>query len=66
MIRLRRTGWSGVSPRINSLESLFDKEGLREFGARGLKMEDYQDIRFNASDGLAGLAGSMKAGAAWM
>jgi hypothetical protein len=23
-------------PRLNSLESLFDKEGLREFGARGL------------------------------
>ena len=44
---------SGVSPRINSLESLFDKEGLREFGVRGLKMEDYQDIRFNVSDGVA-------------
>ena len=42
-----------MSPRINSLESLFDKEGLREFGARGLKMEDYQDIRFNVSDGVA-------------
>jgi hypothetical protein len=27
----------GVSPRLNSLESLFDKEGLRELGARGLK-----------------------------
>ena len=33
---LRRTGGLGVSPRINSLESLFDKEGLREFGAKGL------------------------------
>jgi len=42
-----------VSPRINSLESLFDKEGLREFGARGLKMEDYQDIRFNVSERVA-------------
>jgi 1,4-dihydroxy-2-naphthoyl-CoA synthase len=42
-----------VSPKINSLESLFDKEGLREFGARGLKMEAYQDIRFNVSDGVA-------------
>ena len=28
----------GVPPRLNSLESLFDKEGLREFGARGLKV----------------------------
>jgi len=27
----------GVSPRLNSLECLFDKEGLRGFGARGLK-----------------------------
>jgi hypothetical protein len=26
----------GVSPKLNSLESLFDKEGLREFGDRGL------------------------------
>jgi hypothetical protein len=26
-----------VSPSINPLESLFDKEGLREFGASGLK-----------------------------
>ena len=42
-----------MSPKINSLESLFDKEGLREFGARGLKMEDYQDIRFNVSEGVA-------------
>ena len=25
---------SGVSPNLNSLESLFDKEGLREFVAR--------------------------------
>jgi hypothetical protein len=30
-------GRERVSPRLNSLESLFDKEGLREFGARGLK-----------------------------
>ena len=44
-----------MSPRINSLESLFDKEGLREFGARELKMEDYQDIRFNVSEGVAGI-----------
>ena len=30
-------GALGMSPRLNSLESLFDKEGLGEFGARGLK-----------------------------
>ena len=69
-------------------------------GARGLKIEDYQDIRFNVSEGVAvielhrpehlnaysgrmgvelgkavevqpdegvaGVAGSMKVGAAWM
>ena len=29
----------GVSPNLNSLESLFDKEELREFGARGLKAD---------------------------
>jgi hypothetical protein len=27
----------GVSPRLNSLESLFAKEGLREFGAKGVR-----------------------------
>ena len=36
-VRLRRTGGLGLRVR-NSLESLFDKEGLREFGgSRGLK-----------------------------
>jgi hypothetical protein len=36
-VRLRRTGGLGLRVR-NSLESLFDKEGLREFGGiRGLK-----------------------------
>jgi hypothetical protein len=31
------SGIRGVTQILNSLESLFDKEGLREFGARGLK-----------------------------
>jgi len=28
----------GVSPFENSLESLFDKEGLREFGIKGVDL----------------------------
>jgi hypothetical protein len=35
-VRLRRTGSLKVSLKI-PLESLFDKEGIRELGARGLK-----------------------------
>ena len=33
-VRLRRTGFFALCVR-NSLESLFDKEGLREFGGSG-------------------------------
>jgi hypothetical protein len=29
----------GVSPNLNSLESLFGKEGLREFGTKGVDPE---------------------------
>jgi hypothetical protein len=32
-----RTEGLEVTPILNSLESFFDKEGLREFGAGGLK-----------------------------
>ena len=39
----------GVFPRLNSLESLFDKEGLREFGARGLKRVLRQPPRIAAT-----------------
>jgi len=43
-----------VSPRLNSLESLFVKEGLREFGAKGregilMHLSCVLDPRFPAS-----------------
>ena len=43
----------GVSPNLNSLESLFDKEGLREFGARGLKAHlEMEEFSIGARSGL--------------
>jgi hypothetical protein len=53
-----------VSPNLNSLESLFDKEGLREFGDSGLKRLDQRSSdmpsRINGDSSEPGNLGIVK------
>jgi len=49
----------GVSPNLNSLESLFDKEELREFGATGSDKHHPGGFLFDRCDSWAGKPLSM-------
>jgi hypothetical protein len=39
------SGIRGVTQMLNSLDSLFDKEGVREFGARGVEEQSHETRR---------------------